>query len=248
MTPAPWVERHLGLWVVRDDLLPGGTKARFVGSLFDGVDAVVYASPAQGGMQLALAYAAKRLGKQAAIFVAERAHLHPRTLEAHRAGARIIGVRPGYLSVVQARALEWATFHDARYIEFGGHEPGAEEAIAAAARDVAERYGPFPQVWCAAGSGTLTRGLQLGIPDSEHHAVQVGREPEAGSAIIHPSMLRFEQEITAEPPFPSCRNYDAKAWWLARQLAPTGSLFWNVLGPSPTPAAEESPPELVEIA
>ena len=28
---APIVQTHSGIWVVRDDLHPGGTKARFIG-------------------------------------------------------------------------------------------------------------------------------------------------------------------------------------------------------------------------
>jgi len=51
---APVVTMHEGIHVVRDDLYPGGTKARFLPVLFDGgVEEVVYASPAQGGAQVA---------------------------------------------------------------------------------------------------------------------------------------------------------------------------------------------------
>jgi hypothetical protein len=46
---------HEGVLVVRDDLFPGGTKARFLGILFNGAEEVVYASPAEGGTQVALA-------------------------------------------------------------------------------------------------------------------------------------------------------------------------------------------------
>ena len=58
--PAPLVTEHDGVLVVRDDLFPGGTKARFLGTLFNGVDEVVYASPAEGGGQTALATVARR--------------------------------------------------------------------------------------------------------------------------------------------------------------------------------------------
>jgi hypothetical protein len=71
--PAPVVVEHEGVLVVRDDLFPGGTKARFLGMLFDGVDEVVYPSPAEGGAQVALATVARSLSKRATIFVARRA-------------------------------------------------------------------------------------------------------------------------------------------------------------------------------
>jgi hypothetical protein len=38
----PITEQHEGILVVRDDLFPGGTKARFIPRLFDGANEVVY--------------------------------------------------------------------------------------------------------------------------------------------------------------------------------------------------------------
>ena len=70
----PIVENHNGVLVVRDDLFEGGTKARFIPLLFNGVNEVVYASPAEGGAQTALATVAAQLGKRATIFVAQRAN------------------------------------------------------------------------------------------------------------------------------------------------------------------------------
>ncbi len=86
---APIVQTHAGIWVVRDDLHPGGTKARFIGRVFDGVQEAVYASPPEGGAQTSLAHVARVLGKKATIFVAQRAKPHARTLEAARMGADI---------------------------------------------------------------------------------------------------------------------------------------------------------------
>jgi len=100
---------HEGVLVVRDDLFPGGTKARFLGMLFDGAEEVVYATPAEGGAQVARATVARKLGKLTTLFVARRAKPHPRTLQAAKLGAKIVPVTPGYLSVVQARAREYCT-------------------------------------------------------------------------------------------------------------------------------------------
>jgi cysteine synthase len=235
--PAPVVERHGELLVVRDDLVPGGTKARFLPALFEDVDELVYASPAEGGMQLALAYTARRLGKVATIFVAERRAYHARTAEAMVVGANVVGVRPGYLSTVQARARLYAQATEgARYLEFGGASPVAEALIAAAAREVLLELGDSPpQVWCAAGSGVLSRGLQRAFPDAQHFAVQVGREVHnAGRAAVLPADYAFEAHAATMPPFPSCPHYDAKAWEIAEAMAVPGALFWNVMGPSPT--------------
>lgn len=60
----PQVIEHDGGIVVRDDLFPGGTKARYLPLLFDGADEVVYASAAEGGAQTALAIVAAQPGKR----------------------------------------------------------------------------------------------------------------------------------------------------------------------------------------
>ena len=132
MTP-PIVREHSGVLVVRDDLFPGGTKARFMPVLFEGALEAVYASPAEGGAQTALATVAKEFGSQATIFVAARAKIHPRTLEAARLGAKVVPVRPGYLSVVQARAKDYAKTSGARLVPFGVDLPEAITRLAEAA-------------------------------------------------------------------------------------------------------------------
>jgi threonine dehydratase len=155
MTTAQVIE-HDGVLVVRDDLFPGGTKARFLPLLFEDANEVVYASAAEGGAQTALATVAAQLGKRATIFVAKRAQPHSRALMAKRLGAKVMQVSPGYLSTVQARAREYSRQAGARLAPFGVDMPEAIDAIAGAARSI--EIEP-DEVWCASGSGVLARGL-----------------------------------------------------------------------------------------
>jgi hypothetical protein len=106
MMPAPVVEKIGSVLVVRDDLLPGGTKRRVADRLLVSGNEFVYASPAYGYAQVALAYACIDAGKQATIFTAKRNVLHPRTAEAKKAGAKIVLVPTGYLTNVQAKAID----------------------------------------------------------------------------------------------------------------------------------------------
>jgi 1-aminocyclopropane-1-carboxylate deaminase/D-cysteine desulfhydrase-like pyridoxal-dependent ACC family enzyme len=229
----PQVIEHDGVLVVRDDLFPGGTKARFLQLLFDGADEVVYASAAEGGAQTALATVAARLGKRATIFVAKRAQPHPRALMAKRLGAKIMQVSPGYLSTVQARARDYARQVGARLAPFGMDLPEAIAAVAAAARSI--RIEP-DEVWCASGSGVLARGLAAAWPDARRHVAQVGRTlspSEVAGATIHTYPLPFRREARSKPPFPSDAHYDAKAWEIfAARRGPDRVLFWNVAGPA----------------
>ena len=219
---APVVREHAGVSVVRDDLFPGGTKARFFRPMFDRHPEMVYASPVQGGAQTALAHAAAAAGAKATIFVAKRALPHDRALEAKRVGATVVQVRPGYLSVVQARAREYCQATGAFLLPFGADLPEAGAIIAAAARST----GLEPdEVWCAAGSGVLTRALHQAWPGARFHAVQIGRELEArdvAGAEIHVYPKPFDAEGPAAP-FPADRHYDAKAWTVCQARRVAGS-------------------------
>lgn len=218
--------------VVRDDLFPGGTKARFIAALFRDADEVVYASPAEGGAQTALAHVARQLRKRATIFVAKRRVPHPRSLMAKAMEAKVLQVTPGYLSCVRARARAYCEATGATLAPFGMDFPGAVAALAASARSL----GINPsQVWCAAGSGVLARALAMAWPDAERHAVQVGRalsRGEVAGAETHVYPLAFGHAARTRPPFPSDPHYDAKAWEICRARARPGALFWNVTGPA----------------
>jgi hypothetical protein len=231
----PELEVIEGVHVVRDDRFPGGTKARFLPALIEGAEEVVYATPAEGGAQFAIAHVAKALGKRATLFVAKRKEPHARQRQAKALGAVVVQVSPGYLTVVRKRALEYAERTGARLLPFGVEVPGAVEAIAMIARSI--DFTPR-EVWCAAGSGLLARGLRIAWPEAELHAVQIGRalKPEdVAGAEIHVYPRPFEWGAEIETPFPSDPHYDAKAWHLLQQSGArngSGVLFWNVTGPA----------------
>lgn len=236
LAPVTLIE-HEGILVARDDLIGGGTKARYLSVLFEDCEELVYASPAEGGAQSALAYCAQAMGKRATIFVAKRAKPHDRALMAKRLGAKVLQVSPGYLTVTQARAAAYCEARGARLAPFGVDLPEAIAAIAEAASAAVALAGEqIEEVWCASGSGVLARGLAKAFPDARRHVVQVGRElsPEdVAGATIHVHPLKFAQECKARPPFPSDPHYDAKAWEICRrERGPGRVLFWNVTGPA----------------
>ena len=238
----PLVEEHAGLLVVRDDLYPGGTKARFLPALVEGAAEAVYAGPAEGGAAYALACV---LGPRATLFYAARRELHPRQAQAQHEGARLELVRPGYLSVVRARARDYCAGTGALLLPWGLDVPEAVDALAALAARVRGVVGPVDEVWCAAGSGVLTRGLAAGFPDAAVRAVRVGHELDArqrGRATVALYPLPFERRCPPlhAPPFPSDPHYDAKAWHTAVREHRGRALFWNVLGGLIAPGEESA--------
>lgn len=226
------IEEIAGIHVVRDDLIPGGSKQRILAPLMEqlatqGFREFVFGGPAEGYAQLALAYAAREIGLQATYFVARRSRLHPNTEKALQAGCRIEQVDHGRLNVVQARARAYCASSGAYFFPLGFSTPEFEAALSA---EVSEALAgsSYPEVWCVAGSGLLTRCLQRAVPSAQHYAVRIGFEPSVGAAHLLVAPERFSEEARIPPPFPSSSNYDAKAWqFIASQAAP-GSLFWNV--------------------
>ena len=225
----PELWQYGDLFVVRDDLLQGGTKRRALNIWLPelGKGNYVYAGPCEGYAQLALAYACRDLGEgyQAWLVLAERQKFHPRTQRACDLGALIVEIRPGYLSVVQSHARHFAHHEGFTLLPFGLDNPRLLEILASIARGVP--YNP-KEVWCVAGSGTLTRALQQAWPRAKHFAVQVGHTPDVGRAELLVAPEAFAKDALDLPPFPSCGNYDAKAWQFIVKHASPGALFWNV--------------------
>jgi hypothetical protein len=229
----PIVKEHDGVIVVRDDFIVGGTKRRFVDRLFGNASEVVYASPVYGGAQIAIAHAAAEAGIKSTIFCAERKTLHSRTIEAQKAGSKIITVNPGYLSNIKAKARKYCDVTGALLLPFGLESPIAFDEIAIAATRVQSIVGAIEEVWCVGGSGILCRGLQQGFMGvKSFNVVQVGRDlppSNAKRAKIHRYPLDFSRDAKISPPFPSCSNYDAKAWEFIPKNSQAKVLFWNVM-------------------
>lgn len=217
------------LRVVRDDLINGGTKRRVLPLLLRDCDEAVYASPPEGFAQVALGMAALDVGCSARVFVAARKEAHPNTVAAMAAGAKIQGVRPGYMTVVTARARAYCEDTGARLLPFGLDTPDVIQALA----DVARGLNQAPrEVWCVAGSGVVARALEQAWPDADLRVVAIGRTLMPGdvpdSATVYVAPESFSRDAVFPPPFPSCRNYDAKAWRFMQSEASDGALFWNV--------------------
>jgi hypothetical protein len=229
------IETHNGINVLRDDLLPGGTKSVILPFILDpGKSSYVYASPVYGGMQMALAAYCRTIGKQAVIFCAKRKQPHANSLRVKAEGGIVYQVPYGYLSHTQKKAREYARANDAQLIEFGGNYPISIMVIKERMRKVSQQLGREPDVvYCAAGSGTLLRGIAEGTTRAKIVAVQVGAE--VGNPLPERVTLKkyhrpFEKDSPCRAPFPSCANYDLKAWEYCIRDQPKGMvLFWNVL-------------------
>lgn len=233
---APQIQEVGSLKVLRDDLLPGGTKLRFLPFLVAGASEIVYGGPFCGAAQVALSVIGKESGQKVTLFTAERKELHQRQKQAVANGAEIKMVAPGYLTVVQKRARDYAAATGALFLPLGFDLPAASAPFLEAIRAVRAIVGDPPEVWCATGSGMLARCLAVGFPSSKVIGIAVGLKSRHGAqempanAELREAALPFDREERKQAPFPSCPNYDRKAWMEAERSAAPGSLFWNVFG------------------
>lgn len=231
--PEPVLERHGDVTVVRDDLLPGGTKRRFLYRYLQTQPDVrewVYASPRVGYAQVALAHACRDMGLSATVVLPQGRHT-PLTEEALALGAQIREVPMGYLSHIQHVAKHYAAdTPQAALLPFGLDHPLIIEEIARIARSLPVTP---TEIWTCISSGVLSRGLQAAWPTLPVYGVRVGHQTtdaERGRAIVMDAPYRFTQKChrKEKPPFPSSDYYDSKVWSFLRRHGKPGALFWNV--------------------
>jgi hypothetical protein len=246
------------LHVVRDDMLPGGTKQRGVVRYLEELQALgaqefVYASPFAGFAQVALAVGAALVGAKCVVYCERdkstgdanldqnpRFHSFSKLAQAH--GATI------HLCEDLAQAHEYSLKHSSqpsivtlplgfqceRFIEILTCE------VSRVWKRIQHQLGTLPtELWLPVGSGTLMRCF---------HRVTGGALPLFGVdvRVLPPcdtriaqlvdldgvALLRtpeaFSQTARMPPPLPSNAHYDAKLWRHISARARHGALWWNV--------------------
>lgn len=238
----PIIEQHGPALVVRDDLLAGGSKIRFLPYIVGDAKEIVFGGPFCGGAPYALAVWGARMQTRITLFYAKRKDFHWRQRAAFQLGAQLFQVPAGRMAVVQHRARTYAADHGALFLPLGFDLKHATEPFEEVMRGVRERVGQMNEVWCATGSGMLARCLARAFPDAQIKGVVVGLKSRNQAQDFPPNVelieapYDFAESCSVRAPFPCCLNYDAKAWegMLANSSARPGrALFWNVAGDLP---------------
>lgn len=230
--------------IVRDDLLCGGTKSRYVEKILNpNYDNYVYVCSPFGGLQVCLSVVVEQFNQ--ADMGHRRVHIFAERplngVSAYQKFAEEMGAIyhwiDGDWNQMELEANQFADSHDNTYIIPNGFDtPEANREISAVATQLRNKIGSYDYVVSVAGSGSLTRGLQDGKLGLNYLAVGVfnGR-PNIGAAKFIQYPLEFNQRVFDDqmPPFPSTKHYDAKGWTYAVQLAKQYPqkriLFWNVM-------------------
>jgi hypothetical protein len=236
--------------VIRDDLLPGGTKQRalevFISNYLE-YEHFVYAGPASGFAQVALTLACKRAGKRAVLFVVTSPRCEPALSNWCRdSGALLTTITNAKVSDAERAAQKYTERNSGKAIlmPFGFD---CLEYVHLLLQQLREAIPPEikpKRLWLALGSGTLLRALAQIWPDTEFFPVRVGKSawedqytPDVWSrlgryerltklAAPQPFFAPVPQELL--PPYPSVANYDAKVWQKVLLHAEDGDYIWNV--------------------
>lgn len=234
--------------VVREDKLPAGSKSRMAHALISHSDKKVftYAQMKNGYAGISLAWACKELGKDCVLYIPKTKSgiLSPHQKRCQDLGALIIPHQIYGASGLRKAARDHANdLDDGRYVDMGmKNEPICTAALISACRSIVKAIGHPPEVWSVISTGQLTRSMQIAFPESMFYGVAVARNIHAGEAGViqnmpggehlfsHPYDFNDDEDDDKLPPFPSCKNYDAKAWRYVEEFAQDGALFWNVAG------------------
>jgi len=229
------IEKYNGVWVLRDDLLKGGTKSILMDHILDkNYNEYVYASPVYGAFQIALSIWCKEMGKKATIFCAKRKNKHKNTLICQDWSANVIEVEHGYLNVVNKRAVDYCNETGAQKLEWGAKSQKSKELLADRMREVILKIGHEPkEIWCPIGSGTLVESILMATNKSKIIGVSVGAEYKNSNdrLLVIKYNKPFDYETKWVQDFPSMPNYDLKAWELCMKYKNSNDVFfWNVWG------------------
>ncbi len=237
-TTRPALQKHDRVLVVREDLLEGGGKMRFLPIIAQGAAEVVFGGPCCGGAPWALSVYGREAGVRITLFYAKRQRdkWHARQIKAEANGASIREVPFGRIGVVQKRARDYAVEAGALFLPLGFDTAASEDPFVAVMEGVRKRTGSPDQIWCATGSGMAARCLGRAFPDSEICGVAVGLASRHSAQTLPPNVrivetpYKFEQVAKETSPFPACGHYERKAWTKCVEEGSGKRMFWNIAG------------------
>ncbi len=249
------------VYIVRDDLLTGGTKQRAIVPFLNhyielGTQEFVYASPFCGFAQLALAIGVNFLGKKCRIFCAtlrDSDEFPELAKHALHLGAQV--TLCSSLQAAEEMASEYAQNSTQRLkIPLGFKDSVFDFHLKLEVHKqwlLIQNILPIPvkALWVPIGSGTFAQICrQVVSSEVTLNCVNVRVLADEDSRIqnleklvntkIFKSKDLFEIPCSNVPPVPSNKYYDAKVWEFIALHAGDGDIWWNIAGEGNSPSSE----------
>lgn len=254
LSPPIVIDQVQQFYVVRDDLLPGGSKQRACGPLLEnyfdsGFSFFYYASPFAGFAQVALAYTCQQMKLNCHIFCemdptqSYEGAMHEFTLLAKSYGAKITMVKTlaeGELGAQLASQAHQGSVKIPLGFDCDEFKDAFEVEIRCEWNRLKRHLKLTPKrLWLPVGSGTLASVFQKVLKsETELNCVNVRVLPSSDERIqrlVQNSCLKmyttpesFHQKVSLEPQVPSNAHYDAKVWQFLKRFGQKGDVWWNV--------------------
>lgn len=243
------------VFVVRDDLLPGGTKQRacapFLRTLAGlGYGDFYYASPFAGFAQVALSYVCSQMDlrchlycerDQTALGPVKHPHQFTRLAESYGANIQLTES----LEAAEEQCVQAARHKSGVYVvPLGFNCEEFKSALETVLRrqwvEILEQLDFTPKnLWVPVGSGTLVSVFKRFIdPAIAIQAVNVHvlkgsdariRQIATDSRVtLYSAPEEFHDLAGVNPNIPSNCHYDAKLWRFLKEYAQNGDVWWNV--------------------
>lgn len=230
------IKEKVTIKVVRDDMIPGGTKQRAIDVFFNKKgEEYIYAGPPTGYAQVALAQAGKKHNEKVTVFLSKRYQDTPATKKARSLGAKIIYTKTSMrLKVLQEVAAEYAKRKNNRVLlPFGLDNEEFVQRLVICIKEAWGKKRKPKRMWIVAGSATLLRALYIVFPECHFLVVQVGKKiwPDQLESIkntLYVSPENFNDIAEIQPPYPTVKSYDAKLWRFVLENGKDGDFVWNV--------------------
>ncbi len=208
-----------GLTILRDDLLPGGTKRRALVKWLPKLNQnhFIYAGSVYGSGGWALAEACKDLGYKCTLALS-KSKFRPSWLD-------MIDCEVIWHEAIPVDRIYKLYERDEGLLPLGYNEDGFKISLAEVFRET--DITPS-EIWFPCVSGVLLQAAQIAWPNTKLNAVCVARyHGEIGSATKYQADEKYHQPAKEPPPYPSNPFSDAKLWQFTRQFALKDSLIWN---------------------
>jgi hypothetical protein len=239
LLPDPIILKHEGVNVVREDLvLKGGTKSRAAEFLLSTIKekTVVYVVPRVGLAGVAIMELSKLYDKDVIFFMPACKEISDhQSYLINEKPKDVIFERIAAMPNLNLLAKKFADKNGFKFLPFGLNHPYTIAGFVRICENILEYHQEPEEIWTAVSTGVLTRGLQIGFPNSKMKGVCVSRNMKAGelgkTEVISEPLDFLKDEIkTNLPPFDTVPSYDGKVWKYIEKNSGKDTWFWNVAG------------------
>lgn len=239
LLPEVVIKEHEGVKVVREDLsVIGGTKSRAGEFLVSQTkkNTLVYVVPRVGHAGIAIMELAKLYNKEVIFFM-------PACKEISDHQAYIINMKPKDVIFERIAAMpnlnkiakKYADQNGYEFLPFGLNHPFTIAGFVRTCEELLKNYQQPEELWSVVSTGVLTRGIQIGFPNTKMKGVCVARNMKHGelgrTEIISEPLpfLKNEKDYNL-PEFNTVPSYDGKGWKYVPKNTGRDIWFWNVAG------------------